>query len=194
MEGYEIKIPKSRMDFVEMVYEAIKKGKRKILIYGESGSGRSVLLDCLCRKLEKDGKKILRVITSLGGLMSATEKIGEFDVFVIDDIDIILESDIEMDDLMLNKLFEEIEKSGKTLIVTCEERNLEKTKKIIEFDGIYKIESISFEEFREILEDFWRESFKIFTEEDIKRIYENSKGNLKMAYLISTIIYREKRK
>lgn len=194
MERYEIRIPKSRIEFVERVYEAIKGGKKKILIYGESGSGRSVLLDCLCRKLEKDGKKIFRVVTSLGGLVGAVEKIKEFDVFVMDDIDIILESDIEIDDLMLNKLFREIERGGKTLIVTCEERNLEKTKKIIEFDGIYKIGGVSFEEFREILEDLWGESFKVFTEEDIKKIYRNSKGNLKMAYLISTIVYRERKR
>lgn len=194
MERYEIRIPRSRIEFVERVYEAIKGGKKKILIYGESGSGRSVLLDCLCRKLEKDGKRIFRVITSLGGLVGAVERIKEFDVFVIDDIDIFLESDIEMDDLMLNKLFDKIDKNGKIIVITCEERNLEKTKKLMRFDGIYKIESVPFEEFKEILEDMWGENFGVFTEGDIRKIYENSKGNLKMAYLISTIVYREKKR
>lgn len=195
MERYKIRIPKSREELAERVYNAIlEEGKRKILIYGESGSGRSVLLDYICRKLENNEKKVFRVLTSLGGILDAVKNVKKFDVFVIDDIDIILESDIQIDDLMLDKLVKEIDKNNKVLIIACEERNLKKMKEIMKFDSEYKIESVSFEELKEILESLWGENFKLFTEKDLKKIYDNSKGNLKMAYLLSTIIYTEKRK
>ncbi len=175
-------------EILEKILSLLKEGGKKIVIYGEPGSGRSYLIERITK--EVSDKKIKIVSPSLKGIMEAMNSIKDYDIFVIDDVDLILNSDVEVG---LKELFKKIEENGKSLVVVCEKQNLNSLKSILRFDAEFEVK-ISFDRMKDILEKFWGDYMKYFSEKDLKKIYENSGGNIKLAHMIAHIIWREKRR
>gem|GEM_PF-5235753 len=189
-ETYKIKLTKRFGGVVDNIISSIKKGKKKILILGEKGAGKTTLLRIIEEKLAKEGKKTKRIIPTITQILKAINEAKDLDVVLIDDLDLVLESEISIDDLRIRELMEKT----KAVICAINKENYEKISKEFKFDETYELKKPSFDEFKEILKANMEELPKFLTEKELKKIYEGSNADLSTATLLLSFLLEERKR
>ncbi|MCW1301135.1 MAG: ATP-binding protein [Candidatus Nanoarchaeia archaeon] len=186
-------------EFLEKVKKEIPKligGERIILIVGEPGSGKSLII----KKITKDlRRKKVEVLSFSPRLIDDLRNVREKEAIVIENFHLIEALNPEETNKII-ELILELTNAGVTFIVEASPSTVQMLKKlgrnIARQLEIFEVPKLTQEDLYEFILSKLRKvrgkkikDIEPFTKEDVAKIWEKSKGNPRMAILLAQVLY-----
>lgn len=186
-------------EFLEKVKKEIPKligGERIILIVGEPGSGKSLVI----KKITKDLKKRkVEVLSFSPKLIDDLRNVREKEAIVIENFHLIEAINSEEAKRIMDLVLE-LTNAGVTFILEASPSTVQMLKKlggkVARQLEVFEVPRLSQEDLYEFILSKLRKArgkkikdIEPFTREDIAKIWEKSKGNPRMAILLAQVLY-----
>ncbi len=179
--------------FTNNLIKTVKRMKKGILIIsGTYGSGKSQYLYEIKKQLKKLRKKVAFLIVSPNLLFELQSLVKRKDYIIIDSFDLIL--GIVEKDRIIDFILKESEK--KPFIIACLPETLNKIKELKKKAKVKEIPPLSLKEAKKLLELKVKEAGlklnEVFTANEIKKMWEKSRGNPRILIMIAQSMFDAK--
>lgn len=198
-------VNKEFLEDLKKKVDKVFKGGCIIILNGEYGSGKTLLADKVKEYILKNEKIELKYFFFVPQIAAQIKNLKEKEkeIFVIiDGFDLIMGVDDEVKKEILSEIYNKIE-SGISFLITCNEKTkneiFEIFPKLKEKSEVLKIPPLSYEETKKLIIERLNEvrkeksnSLEPFSEAEVRRIWERSRGNPRMVLLLCSSLFDAK--